>query len=90
MINEFKNNTVDDIASRLKVAANVAKTYSGNEITVNCDELLKLCEAAKKLAEYENMELVGHFYRSGDGFIGEVLDKYKDAFPLYLYRHPII
>ncbi|MDC9598952.1 hypothetical protein [Xenorhabdus anantnagensis] len=53
MRNEFKNNTVNDIASRLKVAANVAKTYSGNEITVNCDELLKLCEAAKKFADYE-------------------------------------
>ncbi|MEX0445977.1 hypothetical protein [Xenorhabdus sp. SGI246] len=73
---EFKNNTTDDIASRLKIAARIAKTYNGNEITVNCDELIKLCEAAKKLAEYENMEPVA--YMIFDENLNEPM-AYKDS-----------
>ncbi|MBD2827171.1 hypothetical protein [Xenorhabdus szentirmaii] len=53
MNNEFKNNTLDDISSRLKSASKVSKNYNINEITVDCDELIKLCDAAKKLSEYE-------------------------------------
>ncbi|MDE9466424.1 hypothetical protein [Xenorhabdus bovienii] len=44
---------------------------------------------SERLTEYENMEPVGHFYRCGDGFIGEVIDEYKNDDDVYpLYRHP--
>ncbi|MBD2803066.1 hypothetical protein ID854_22120 [Xenorhabdus sp. M] len=53
MNSEFKNNTLDDISSRLKAASKISKNHNINEITVDCDELIKLCDAAKKLSEYE-------------------------------------
>ncbi|PHM45917.1 hypothetical protein Xmau_00308 [Xenorhabdus mauleonii] len=83
------NNTAIDIAARFKMASKLAKKMGGNEITINCDELIKLCEATKKLAEYKDMEPMAHFIIGGDGFIGEALHEYKndsDVFPLY--RHP--
>ncbi|MDE9483145.1 hypothetical protein [Xenorhabdus bovienii] len=59
---------------------------NGSAICALVDGIIKL---QSKLAEYENMEPVGHFYRSGDGFIGEVIDEYKNDDDVYpLYRHP--
>ncbi|MDE9565412.1 hypothetical protein KKI93_15415 [Xenorhabdus bovienii] len=63
----------------------------------NWDKTLRaLCDLStshellsERLTEYENMEPVGHFYRCGDGFIGEVIDEYKNDDDVYpLYRHP--
>ncbi|SFU99061.1 hypothetical protein [Xenorhabdus koppenhoeferi] len=95
MNNEFENNTIDDISSRLKTAAKATKTYSRNEITINCDELIQLCDAVEELAKYENMKPVGFtnevelaYIKNGlHGFIQVESDK-KSFLSIPLYRHP--
>ncbi|MBD2804076.1 hypothetical protein ID855_05060 [Xenorhabdus sp. ZM] len=82
MNSEFKNNTLDDISSRLKSASKVSKNYNINEITVDCDELIKLCDAAKKLSEYENMEPVAYQYEAQNvsgNWVIEITRHYPDC-----------
>ncbi|PHM37139.1 hypothetical protein [Xenorhabdus innexi] len=96
MNDKFENNTLDDISSRLKVAAKISKNYDVNKITVDCDEVIKLCEAAKKLGEYESILPVAFQYETQNlsgNWEMEITRHYPDCdmfcirniIPLYFY-----
>ncbi|WFQ80235.1 hypothetical protein PXH59_03445 [Xenorhabdus sp. SF857] len=83
------NNDVIELANRLKTAANVTKIDDVNEIKIDCDDLIKLCEAIEKLAEYENMKPVA-IYNLADGEVYKSIHDIgdgKSVFAVNLYPH---
>ncbi|MDX7987826.1 hypothetical protein FE392_10860 [Xenorhabdus sp. 12] len=91
MNDKFENNSLDDISNRLKAAARISKNYNVNKITIDCDELITLCDAAKKLAEYESMEPVAYINLINQEIRKSIseFDENKTIYaaPLYLLRN---